>query len=206
MQYTKSFSELMTGLGVLAAGIYFGWRLYRGYFVQNLSLDLQVTRFPKAGTHDDYLAVQTKVTKGDRNTTTFCDMKVQLKWLENRPSRIEAVETIKRFAFGQQELENPANRNNPKILDRKRKHLVKVYFDEQHPTTPFLNMTPGETTQFSHLTTVPKNDPCVVDVVLIGRVKKSDLYGQWRASAVSVPLPEKATPQLPDLASLLLWS
>jgi hypothetical protein len=48
-------------------------------------------------------------------------------------------------------------------------------------------MTPGETTQFSHLVVVPADLPCYVDVVLIGRVKKSELYGQRRASGISFP-------------------
>jgi hypothetical protein len=76
---TKSFSETMTGLGVLAAGIYFGWRLYRGYFVQNLSLDLQLKRCA-ADPELDYLDITTKVTKGDRNTTKFEDMEVRVWW------------------------------------------------------------------------------------------------------------------------------
>jgi hypothetical protein len=177
-EVTKGFSETMTGLGVLAAGSYFAWRLYRGYFVQNLSLDLQLKRCA-ADAELDYLDVTTKVTKGDRNTTRFEDMEVRVWWPGVVSPRIEKVETIRRYNFGYPDEVAKAN-------DQQR--FIKVFWDEQHPESPFLNMTPGETTQFSHLLVVPAGLPCYVDVVLIGRVKKSELYGQWRASGISFPI------------------
>ena len=182
-ELTKGFSESMTGLGVLAAGIYFAWRVYRGYFVQNLSLDLQLRRCA-ADAELDYLDITTKLTKGDRNTTRFEDMEVRVWWPGAIKRRIEKIETIRRYSFGEPEGQPPEK--------GQKKPFIKIFWDEQHPDAAFLNMTPGETTQFSHLMVVPAGLPCYVDVVLIGRLKKSELYGQWRASGISLPTPSPA--------------
>jgi hypothetical protein len=177
---TKSFSEVMTGLGVLAAAIYFGIRLYRGYFVQNLSLGLELRRCTADKSEClDYLDITMKLTKGDRSTTRFEDMEVRVWWPGVARCRIEKVETIRRYSFGNSKIRASAQNS--------REDFITIFWDEQHPDKPFLNMTPGEATTFSHLMVVPADLPCRVDVVLVGRVADSERYGQWRASATSFP-------------------
>lgn len=54
---------------------------------------------------------------------------------------------------------------------------------------PRLNLTPGEEAQLAAFVRVPTGEPCHVDVVVLGAHFDQNLHcGQWKASAVSLPI------------------
>jgi hypothetical protein len=53
---------------------------------------------------------------------------------------------------------------------------------------PFLNLSPGEKTEFANSCQVDHGAVCHIEVAVVGVELKSGLRSQWRASAVSLPV------------------
>jgi hypothetical protein len=73
--YSKELSQLAQALALVAAAIFFVWKLISGYLYCNLSLQMQVTRAPKSA-GIDYLTTELKLLKGERSSIELKSVKV----------------------------------------------------------------------------------------------------------------------------------
>jgi hypothetical protein len=161
-----------TAVGVVATGLYFALRLRLGYFIQNLTLEVDLSRSPNpVVATNDFVAAKISITKGDRNTTRLYSLELYVSWPGCKKAEYRRVATIQRLAFDY--LKGPA---------------THIHFGEVHSTNPLLNVTPGESIVMAEIFEVPTDVPCTVEAILIGKKKGgSKHWGQWRASAVSAP-------------------
>jgi hypothetical protein len=146
---------------------YFAIKFIQGYRVIDMSLEVSPTRQHSGEPEVDYLTASVKLTKGDR--ASF---------------RMHEAVVIVRQGNDQQKIDLPIQR----FSRQKVNGLFRVNFDRVSSRVPTLNLAPGETACMSTWVKVDRNLPCVVEAVVIGTGFGSLTVGQWRASAVSLPL------------------
>src|SRR5438128_2685602 len=87
----KTLAEVIRHLAeaaaILVAAGYFLYRLWRGYFIQNMAISVRCLRKTSTGTNtnEDYLAVTVNVAKRDRGSVDLQDAKVRVSWPGARP-------------------------------------------------------------------------------------------------------------------------
>jgi hypothetical protein len=161
-------------VAIAAGGFYFAYRFATGYFITNLSLQLTLVRQLKAAGRD-YLVVKANLSKGGRGSLDLHDAQVKAVW--------PGGETISPFA-------GIDRRSFNTVATVGTKTRKVVAFDRQSEKKPLLRLTPGEKVEFSCLIEVPHGEVCTVQVVVLGvKPNNSGLVGQWRSSAVSLPIP-----------------
>jgi hypothetical protein len=170
---------------LVAAGVYFLYRLLSGYFFVNLSLALDCTRQRIRASAEDYLVVTATLTKGDKDSLRLHDAKVSVTWPGNESPEPKALNGIDR-----------KNHNNVS-RDGKQKMVINN-FRETNTDRPLLNMTPNEMTSFSCYFEVPHDAICTVELAVLGeKVFKPEsklwpkLFSpmvQWQASKVAMPI------------------
>lgn len=169
MHNADSMRNLAEALALTAAGIFFLYRFFLGYFFVNLSVSLEKDRWHKKGTSTDYISVKCTLTKGDRGTLTLHDARVRASWKTGY--RIASLAEVERLGF------------KTERLGAIQRRLVN--FGVRSRTAPLLSLTPGEITQYECLLEVPAETPCHVEVVVLGKTKWSPWVSQWRASIIS---------------------
>jgi hypothetical protein len=164
-------SGFTTTIGLLAGAGYFIFKVRSGYEVLNVRLAIRCERAPKPESEMDFLAVTAIVSKGDRGSVLVQDAQAQ----------VIAGGACQRIHFiGVERLS--IERVQEDWLFR---HVVR--WGVRSRTASFLNLTPGEETQFSCLCEVPRKEPCTIEAVLLGHRPGSRRIGQWRASQISLP-------------------
>ena len=170
----KNLTEI---LAFIAAGLFFGYKFVAGYFITNLSLSLACLRQESPLEGKDFLAVTAKLTKGERGSLDLHDAKVRVNWMSGH--LIEALAGIERQSFSTERLGK---------TDRK-----VISFKRRSKKAPLLRLSPGEETSLSCCFEVPRESVCTVELVVLGSMRRiipRTRIGQWRASSVSIPLPE----------------
>ena len=155
----------------VAGGSYFGLKFIQGYSVIDLSLKVTSTRQHSEEPEMDYLAASVELKRGDRGSF-----------------RMHEAVLIVRQGAGEQKINLPIQR----FSFRKANGLIRLNFDRVSSRVPTLNLAPGETASVSAWVNVNRNLPCIVEAFVIGTGFASLTVGQWRASAVSLPVAEKA--------------
>lgn len=152
-----------------AAGCYFGYRAVVGYFIVNMSLNVDAQRqgFKDKEAKKDFLKATISIKKGDRGTFNLHDAKIRVK--QNNAWSMPIVLDVKRFGF---------------TLNK----TLEINFNEQLDRTT-LNFSPGEEASFATWTEVCSESPCLVEVIVMGTMSYSPWVSQWRASTVSFPCP-----------------
>jgi hypothetical protein len=150
LYHSKQLSELAQALALVAAAGFFGWKLFTGYQVCNLSLQLSLARISKYSGRDR-LITNIKLSKGDRASLLL--------------KRVHVVVKVDGSVVSDEVL------TSPQVPDK----------------TRMIRLTPGESTQFSHICEIGTDDVCNVEISVDG---KSSWFttGHWKASAHSVPL------------------
>jgi hypothetical protein len=149
LSHSKELSELAQALALVFAAAFFGWKLWTGYLICNLSLQLGLTRIPKDSGRDR-LITDIKLSKGDRASLLLTRVHVVVKVAESVVSE-EAL-------------------MSPQVPDK----------------TRMIRLTPGESTQFSHICEVGSDAVCYVEISVDGR-SSWFTTGHWKASAYSGP-------------------
>jgi hypothetical protein len=75
--WTKSFAELMQGIALVAAAIFFGWKWASGYHAFDMSLALATRRYRRAR-GSDLLVVSLILTKGTRESALLQSVRLHL--------------------------------------------------------------------------------------------------------------------------------
>ena len=213
----KIYSEIAKNWGeVLAIAIggggYFLYRASRGAFTHNLSLSVKCRRKPSRNADRDYLAVTVNISKGERYTVELHDAAVKVSWQNGEQilTRVSPLSEVDRKHTKPEKLSARDWKGNVipgRFLERR-----LIVFEETAWVDPFLRLAPGDQTQFSCCFEVPSTAVCTVEVAVVGKrawpswltgrgIKRtwptqlthgSNKVGQWRASAVSMPLSQGA--------------
>jgi hypothetical protein len=173
----KDFFDILkniaTTFALAAGGGYFIWKARSGYQIINVKLSLATSRSPIADSTDrDHLSISATFAKGDRGSVFIEDAQVRVK---------PATEVAREMPLaGVERLSNQAITKGTRVRHQ-------VLWNTRSEDSPFLNLTPGEETQFGCYIDVPRDQPCSVEVVFLGHRPSSTRIGQWRASGVSMP-------------------
>lgn len=122
----------------------------------------------------DWLVIRVSLRKLDRNTLTLHDARARVTSNSGESlHRMVSFWGTDRFAH---------------VVSGSDGHH-RVVWDVADPRDPRLNLTPGEEAQLAAFVRVPTGEPCHVDVVVLGAHFDQNLHcGQWKASAVSLPI------------------
>jgi hypothetical protein len=162
----KTVAEI---LALVAAAIFFVYKLVDGWGLVNLSIELNAVR--KAGGDSDIVAITLKLKKGDSGSLELHTVELTCE-VVNSTSEIFRIPLIYRLR-----LRADANLNADE---------TRVYWDIPHEAHPQIHLPPGESTQYSHMFSVPSGAPCSVQAIVVGKRPVSTKPGQWRAS-IAVP-------------------
>jgi len=180
-----SLAAIETTTKVLAfagASLFFGFKVFSGFFLFNLSVALKCDRKPKPGTELDLLVITATLKKGDMSALALHDIRAKVSF-DDKPQVIP----FSGFLRASYETETDAT------LGFERK-IASI--DRPSKSSPFLNFVPGDESSFSCVTEVPRAATVRVDLVVLGkRVFIGRRIGQWRSSAI-VPPGESANPSV----------
>jgi len=168
----ENLRNLTEVFAFIAAVIFFGYKFLTGYFITNLSLSLACSRQESLQEGKDHLAVVARLSKGERGSLDLHDAQVRASWSSDQ--LIKPLIGIERQSF-----------ETEKLGEAERK---VINFKCRSKTAPFLRLTPGEETSFACYFEVPSESICVVELIVLGRLRRIKPIGQWRASAISTPL------------------
>ena len=191
----NSISQILA-LGL--AGAFFLYRMVSGYFVVDLSLTLSSIREPHLEHGKDHLVIVAHVKRGERGSLRLHDAKARVTF-PNGEERIESFLGIDRVSFRT----GPTSQDEQAVFGKNTVELLSgddeekappgearkvLNFSRQSTKAPLLKLTPGDTTQFACLLTVPANFACCVEVRLLSKKHWNRKFAQWSASTVSLPL------------------
>jgi len=192
----KTMVEAIKGcaeiLALLAAALYFFYRLISGYFKINLSLSVIPSRQRSPENGKDYLVVLVKLKKGDRGSLTIHDARVNITCEDGEQigekKEKEPIELIGAVRSSYNETTFIVRKKEEgKWVDKAVKRKV-ITFERRSADAPFINLTPGERTIFSCTSKVLSDKVCQIEVAVLGYKRLSWVMGQWKASVVSLPL------------------
>ena len=174
-KYADIIKNIATALGILATALYFAIKILGGYEVLNVKLAVRSKRESKPNSDRDYLAITATVTKGDRASVQLHD--AQARITVNGLSHEIAFKGVERLSI--------------KKIEEQSIYRHVVLWGLRSKKATFLNLTPGEESEFACITEVPKDQACIVEVVFLGQRPNSIRLGQWRASHASLPNTKK---------------
>lgn len=169
----KYLSDFLQAFGLLAAGLFFAYKLFTGWLIINLSVGIQTARQPHPDGYD-LLVATVALDKGTTDTL----------WLTSVTCRVKPLGTpLPGSVPGSQQL-----------LGKERYRVKKGRIDwNKADPTKGLTLSPGEKTSFAALFFVTPGCVYEVEAVVLGtRPLWAGTTGQWRAVAVVLPaLPKK---------------
>ncbi|MBD2720567.1 tripartite tricarboxylate transporter TctB family protein [Hymenobacter armeniacus] len=197
----ETIASYLQAFALVAAGVYFVYRMYTGWFILNLSLELDLKRHPLTEQHD-LLTVTIRMEKGSVDTL----------WLTRVDCNVIVLNgeyTVGRTPTPEPEVAtmNPRVEELIQTVGKKKSSVLQPHLryeqappateDEQvNPEDFALNIAPGEKYSYAKAFLVPVGWVCQIEAVVAG---KRPLLGgkrqaQWRAVAISEPRPlEKKT-------------
>jgi len=166
-EIVKNYAQV---LAWALAAVYFIVKLVQGYLVIDLSVTVSPTRQHTNDPDLDYLVASVQLVRGDKGSIRMHDavLVVRQSGDEQRTNL-----PIHRFSFRRDGQFGP---------------LLRLDFAKTSSRVPTLNLAPGETVTLSECLKVRRDAPCVVEAFVLGTGFASPVVGQWRASAVSLPL------------------
>jgi hypothetical protein len=163
----KNYAQVLAWLG---GGAYLGLKAFQGFFVVDMSLCVKADRSPSPIQDRDRLLVSVELKRGVQGTFKMHDavvILVQGTTEQVLDLGIERFQSIKR------------GRN------------YKINPEKFAKEVPKLNLAPGDSTCLTALSEIEKDEPCRVEVVVIGTKFFSNKRAQWRASTTSLPCANK---------------
>lgn len=169
-----------------AAGVFFAYKFYTGWFHPDLSLSLACERKPcspaTTSSATDTLAVLATVKKGPNMSIRLVDLQCRVAFGDNALHK--RFEGIERRCF--------------KVQNAKGSFAVQEvdWENPPHIGPHYLSLAPGDETQFATLFKVPSDTICTIKVLVFGRKfipgfsqqSNANLNPhQWAASFISLP-------------------
>jgi len=186
----KRIGDYLQALALLAAGLFFVYKLYTGWLIINLSVGISTTRHPLDKTKNkELLIVSLSLDKGTNDTLwlTKIEYKVELLGTGGAPAPpFEPLPLpIWSAGSGEEVMPEPHQRYQAQEAG---------LADWSVSPDRGITLAPGEKYAYAKAFVVPSGWVCQVEVVVLG---KRPLFGerglgQWRAVAIAPPLvPEK---------------
>ena len=151
-----------------SGGLFLIYKILSGYFVTDLSVKVACERFSR-GQDEEELAVTVSLKKGEKGTVRIDDVRFRLVDQAGTQVSEHPMRGIDRLSFTTSDLGR-----------------MCIAFNRTPEQAAWLNLPPGDETQFAGLCRIPADASFLVEVAILGR----NLWGrsaQWRASAVSFP-------------------
>lgn len=200
-EIAETVKECLEILAILLGG---GWLWYykrkAGYEVVNLSLDLQCHRTPQDA-DTDLLVLSLTLTKGERATLDVHD--VQARFTTRERVTIIPFIGFERSTYKCEQLPVSGRCSIVRwginwsgilriFTKQPRRRTIErrvIDWTKRAETSPFLRLTPGESTRISILypDKLLKNEMCFIEVAVLGKQANGKKGGQWKATYVSVP-------------------
>lgn len=167
---TDLIDVIIKGLALFGTMAFFGYKTLSGFNNQNLSLILKCERVPSRveTNHIDLVVLNVAIEKGTTAALALEALQARFSWGTAEHQSIIIPMQIGRFGIYQPDESIPP----------------KVMWTEVDFRRPYLYMSPGEKTTFACEAPVPSDAVCTIEVVAVGRRRKSSFQAQWRASAV----------------------
>jgi hypothetical protein len=179
-----NFKDFVTALGIVAAGVYFAFRAWFGFF--NVNVSISVTAERRRGPQDgrDYLMANVAIEKGSNAALSLLHGAVRLV-----PQCAPDAETRERV------LVLDLCRLETRLKNLAASEVAVIGWMPAKEKALFVS--PGEKMHFACVDVVRADVPYLVEAVIVGkkRWRKPDALSavvtgftaQWRATAVSLP-------------------
>jgi hypothetical protein len=168
----------------IAAVLFFVYKVYSGYLVSDLSIQISCERQRKPGNDGkDYLGIIVKAKKGNQGAIELNDAQVRARsCLDDHvigPYPLTGIDRLKR--------------TKPVAGPPSSKHMrSQVIWDAAPNNEPRTKMPPGDETQLAAFIEIDSHAPYYIEAVMLGRMllhrKLKPRFGQWRATVVSLPV------------------
>lgn len=176
LDHTKTVIEILAYGAALA---FFLYKAIAGYLITQMGLTIACKRAHSTAAGTDHLAAVATLKKGKTGTLRLHDAQARLTLPTGSLPPIELI-GVERLTFVKDKLKWP-NLRRTKPTRRK----IEWRLAEKNA---FLNLAPGDQTQFSCSTVVPSDVAVKVEVVVLGQRWGSIKRSQWRASTISLPV------------------
>jgi hypothetical protein len=170
----EQIEQLLKIVALTGAGLFFVWKLFTGWLIINLKLSIKLDRAFKAD-GKDHLGITILFEKGTTDSIWLKRVSARAKW-EGDPG-LEPIDFSEEL-------------NWLVVTDK------NIKWDQKELGNGTIALSPGESTTFARTTVVPSDAAVVVEVVAFGERNFWPRGFQWRASAVSLPLPQAAAADL----------
>jgi hypothetical protein len=167
---SETVKAIVESIAFGCAGGFFIWKIYSGYQVVNLSLGLKCQRTAR-NADTDFLVVSATLTKGERGSLEVHDAQARF-------TIGDQVQTVPFVSFERSSY-------TTELLPAGKRHVID--WSKRSKSSPFLRLTPGESSCFSCHVELPKQQMCFIEVAVLGKQAGRDWVGQWKATYVSVP-------------------
>lgn len=164
-------------IALLSGAAFFAYKAISGYLITNVSIKLRCVRQHIPGATDDHLKVTITLEKGDRGTVQIHDVQARVCTAIGKLPPIFETD-FDSLGVDRRSFKHKSFGNTERAV---------INWDRLSQTSPFLNLSPGEKTDFSFLAKVPSGIPCMIYCCVLGRRRGSPRIAQWRASSVSLP-------------------
>jgi hypothetical protein len=153
---------------IIAALVYFGWKLVQGWLLVNMSLSGTTERRARGDGQDD-LVVAVTLTRGQTGSAAVHETAVRVSWSDDpRAPRTTHLKGTTR-------------------LETAKEQLFSLAPGWERADKPY-KLPPGEATTWSCHVEVPTGQVCDIEIVVLGVQWPNRRAGQWRASLVSLPV------------------
>lgn len=161
----KSF----TILAIIAAAGFFGWKIFAGWLIINLEIDIQLERQPKDST-EDWLSILLLLKKGPTDGLWLKDIVVRI--YDNKKHLLQEIKDI-------QEYNSVAITKNKLDWNKAPKNKTKY------------TIAPNEVFRFGIIREIKADSPIIVEGAVYGKRPFWRKGFQWRASVASLPVNKK---------------
>lgn len=161
-------NEWVQVAALLAAGSFFAWKLLTGWLFVNLKVGLKLERVEK-NAFTDHMAIILLLEKGPTDSV----------WLNHIEARITSP-----LAPKEQRIDMSSETRRLQV------YLKKMVWDQVENEGRSIALSSGETTTIARFAEISSQCPVQVEVLIFGgRTFWRRTGFQWRASAVSLPMP-----------------
>lgn len=185
------FGNLAEIFALLSAALFFGYKVFTGYFRINLSVAVVCHRQKLDGTNMDVLVITALLERGAEGSLRLHNAQVKI----TTSGRADCFDFpgIRRSAYSDE------TENND---DFGPGGGVRINWEENHSESPYICMTPKEKTELALFCEVTSGEVCRDEVAIAGRkvlsrynilrrALPSPRMAQWKASAISLPIVDR---------------
>lgn len=162
---------LFTTLGIIATAGFFGWKIFAGWLIINLEIDIECQRQTKNEIEGkDWLSILLVLKKGATDGLWLKDIAVRM--YDSNKQLIEEIKDIQEYndiAINHDKLDW----NNPP--KKKRKYTI----------------APNEVFRYGIIREVEAGSPVIIEAAVYGKRPFWRKGFQWRASVISLPVANK---------------